>query len=78
MKLALQSVYKHNVLPFDKGQMGAINGMRPDGRKDTTSVQSEEFWCGVGYGLAATMIQEVCIYTWGFVIEGVYVLHLPL
>ena len=61
MKLALESVYKHNVLPFDGGQMGAINGMQPDGKKDTTSIQSEEFWCGVGYGLAATMIQEVVI-----------------
>ena len=39
--------------------MGAINGMRPDGRKDLTSVQSDEFWTGVTYGLGATMIQEV-------------------
>ena len=38
--------------------MGAINGMRPDGKKDQTSIQSEEFWTGITYALAATMIQE--------------------
>jgi len=39
--------------------MGAINGMRPDGSKDVTSPQSDEFWTGVTYAVAAEMIQEV-------------------
>lgn len=39
--------------------MGAVNGMRPDGIPDTSSVQSNEVWIGVVYSLAATMIQEV-------------------
>lgn len=39
--------------------MGAVNGMRPDGVPDTSSVQSNEVWVGVVYSLAATMIQEV-------------------
>lgn len=39
--------------------MGAVNGMRPDGVPDTSSVQSNEVWIGVVYALAATMIQEV-------------------
>lgn len=39
--------------------MGAVNGMRPDGVPDTSSVQSNEVWIGVVYSLAATMIQEV-------------------
>ena len=43
--------------------MGAINGMRPNGKKDTTSLQSEEFWSGVTYGLAASMMQEVAAIT---------------
>lgn len=39
--------------------MGAVNGMQPRGVPDTSSVQSDEVWVGVVYGLAATMIQEV-------------------
>ena len=44
---------------FAGGNMGAINGTRPDGKKDITSCQSEEFWTGVTSSLAAQMIQEV-------------------
>ena len=47
---------------FEDGNMGAINGTRPDGSKDISSCQSEEFWVGVTYGLAANMIQEVSVY----------------
>ncbi len=45
--------------------MGAVNGFvlnsNPDkpGHPDNTTIQSEEVWTGVTYGLAATMIQEV-------------------
>lgn len=39
--------------------MGAVNGMRPEGVPDRSSVQSDEIWVGVVYGLAATMIHEV-------------------
>lgn len=39
--------------------MGAVNGMRPQGVPDRSSVQSDEVWVGVVYSLAATMIQEV-------------------
>ncbi|KAJ8304380.1 hypothetical protein KUTeg_017963 [Tegillarca granosa] len=55
---ALKRIYKNNVMGFGNGNMGAINGTRPNGDKDISSVQSEEFWVGVSYGLAATMIQE--------------------
>lgn len=61
MKRALEAVFKHNVLPFDGGRMGAINGMRPNAKKDVTSCQSDEFWTGVTYALGATMIQVVSI-----------------
>jgi len=44
---------------FENGNMGAINGTRPNGKKDLSSIQSEEFWVGVTYALAANMIQEV-------------------
>lgn len=46
-------------MSFAGGQMGAVNGMRPEGVPDCSSVQSDEVWIGVVYGLAATMIHEV-------------------
>ena len=56
---ALKSVFDLNVMSFAEGQMGAVNGMRPEGVPDRSSVQSDEVWIGVVYGLAATMIHEV-------------------
>lgn len=38
--------------------MGAINGMRPNGKKDLTSCQSDEFWTGVTYSVGSLMFQE--------------------
>lgn len=35
--------------------------MRPNGKIDITSLQSEEVWTGVTDGLAALMIYEVII-----------------
>ncbi|KAG9463664.1 hypothetical protein GDO78_021333, partial [Eleutherodactylus coqui] len=61
---ALRTIFELNVKRFAGGQMGAVNGMRPDGAVDTSSVQSDEVWIGVVYGLAATMIHE------GLVEEG--------
>lgn len=46
-------------MSFAGGRMGAVNGMRPEGVPDRSSVQSDEVWIGVVYGLAATMIHEV-------------------
>ncbi|KAI0227691.1 Non-lysosomal glucosylceramidase [Lamellibrachia satsuma] len=54
---ALETIFKCNVMPFSHGTMGAINGMRPNGQKDLTSIQSEEFWTGVTYSLGAIMLQ---------------------
>uniref|UniRef100_A0A4W3ICV7 Non-lysosomal glucosylceramidase n=1 Tax=Callorhinchus milii TaxID=7868 RepID=A0A4W3ICV7_CALMI len=55
---ALKTIFDLNVMSFANGTMGAVNGMRPDGTVDTSSVQSDEVWTGVVYSLAATMIQE--------------------
>ncbi|XP_067928996.1 non-lysosomal glucosylceramidase-like isoform X1 [Watersipora subatra] len=55
---ALRTIYENNVLGFGGGQMGAINGCKPDGRADRTTVQSEEFWTGVSYALSANFLQE--------------------
>ncbi|XP_076443638.1 non-lysosomal glucosylceramidase-like isoform X2 [Babylonia areolata] len=61
---SLKTIYENNVMKYGKGNMGAINGTRPDGKKDLSSPQSEEFWTGVTYALAANMIQN------GMVEEG--------
>ncbi|XP_030017788.1 non-lysosomal glucosylceramidase-like [Sphaeramia orbicularis] len=58
IRSALKSVYELNVMSFAGGHMGAVNGMRPEGVPDRSSVQSDEVWIGVVYGLAATMIHE--------------------
>ncbi|XP_045879389.1 non-lysosomal glucosylceramidase isoform X2 [Meles meles] len=55
---ALQTIFEFNVRAFAGGAMGAVNGMQPHGVPDRSSVQSDEVWVGVVYGLAATMIQE--------------------
>lgn len=62
---ALKTVFELNVLSFSGGSMGAVNGMRPSGLPDTSSLQSNEVWVGVVYALAATMIQEVGNGDWG-------------
>lgn len=69
---ALQTIFEFNVQAFAGGAMGAVNGMQPRGVPDTSSIQSDEVWVGVVYGLAATMIQEGL--TWeGFrTAEGCY------
>jgi len=62
-------IYQKNVMGFGNGNMGAVNGARPDGSMDLTSPQSEEFWVGITYGLAANMIQEV----WLFNLKNIWV-----
>ena len=53
---ALRTIYESNVLGFCGGDMGAVNGMRPDGSIDESTEQSAESWTGTTYALAAFMI----------------------
>jgi non-lysosomal glucosylceramidase len=53
---ALRTVYELNVLGFGDGDMGAVNGIRPDGSIDESTEQSAESWIGTTYALAAFMI----------------------
>jgi non-lysosomal glucosylceramidase len=53
---ALRTVHRMNVCGFAGGRMGAVNGVRPDGRVDESSEQSAEVWVGTTYALAAFMI----------------------
>ncbi|HLF25013.1 MAG TPA: non-lysosomal glucosylceramidase [Anaerolineae bacterium] len=55
---ALKTVYENNVMRFADGEMGAVNGMRPDGAVDMSSAQSSEVWVGTTYALAASMIHR--------------------
>ncbi|XP_025049265.1 non-lysosomal glucosylceramidase [Alligator sinensis] len=69
---ALKTIFEMNVMGFSDGTMGAVNGMRPDGVPDTTSLQSNEVWVGVVYALAATMIQEGLVQEGFRTAEGCY------
>jgi len=69
---ALKTVFQMNVMRFQGGFMGAVNGMRPDGRVDTSSLQAEEVWTGVTYAVAASMIQEGMAQQGFRTAEGVY------
>ena len=55
-KTTLQTIFKYNVMMFQNGTMGAINGMKTNGQIDKTSLQSQEVCEGVTYALAATML----------------------
>ena len=39
VRSCLDTIFKYNVMSFEEGTMGAINGMRPDGKPDLTSPQ---------------------------------------
>ena len=59
VRATLEAIHKNCVAPYDEGRFGAVNGALPNGSMDTSSVQSEEFWTGSTYALAAAMLQEV-------------------
>ncbi|HXG26750.1 MAG TPA: non-lysosomal glucosylceramidase [Candidatus Binatia bacterium] len=53
---ALRTIFRRNVLGFQGGDMGAVNGILADGSVDRSSEQSEEVWVGTTYSLAALML----------------------
>lgn len=55
---ALKKVFDTNLKLFEEGELGVVNGMRPDGRVDTMCMQSQEVWAGTTYAVAAAMLQE--------------------
>jgi len=69
---SLRTIYKHNVQQFCNGKMGAVNGWIKDGGIDHSTVQSEEMWTGVTYGLAGLMISEGLLDEGLRTAEGVY------
>jgi non-lysosomal glucosylceramidase len=55
---ALRKVYATNVLQFAHGQMGAINGIAPDGTPLHTNPQIDEVWTGATFAVASHMLSE--------------------
>jgi non-lysosomal glucosylceramidase len=53
---ALRTIFERNVCGFAGGEMGAVNGVRPNGDVDASSEQSSEVWVGTTYALAAFML----------------------
>eukprot|EP01060_Flectonema_neradi_P000082 TRINITY_DN10069_c0_g1_i1.p1 TRINITY_DN10069_c0_g1~~TRINITY_DN10069_c0_g1_i1.p1 ORF type:complete len:856 (+),score=82.28 TRINITY_DN10069_c0_g1_i1:69-2636(+) len=58
---ALKAVYKLNVLKFGLkcgtgSHRGVVNGMRPNGSIDTTSMQSMECWAGTSFSIVSNML----------------------
>ncbi|XP_008806978.1 non-lysosomal glucosylceramidase isoform X1 [Phoenix dactylifera] len=69
---AFEKIFSFNVLKMKDGKRGAINGMRPDGTVDFSSLQSKEVWSGVTYAVAAAMIQEGMTETAFKTAQGIY------
>jgi non-lysosomal glucosylceramidase len=55
---ALHKVYDTNVRKFAKGEMGAVNGIGPDGTLLHSNGQIDEVWTGTTFGIASHMIAE--------------------
>jgi non-lysosomal glucosylceramidase len=55
---ALKKVYDFNVMKFNNGEMGALNGMAADGTIIKENEQTEEVWVGATFSIASTMLQE--------------------
>ena len=58
IKSCLETIFEYNVMKYGEGKLGAVNGMRPSGQVDITSMQSEEMWVGVTNALASLFIFE--------------------
>jgi non-lysosomal glucosylceramidase len=52
---ALKKIFAYNVMRFGNGEMGAANGMNPDG-SIMDNEQGKEVWAGTTYGVAALML----------------------
>ncbi len=55
---ALQTIYQACFLKFNGGQLGAANGVKPDGSAvNSQDTHPLEVWIGINFGLAAFLIQ---------------------
>ncbi|KAF5400027.1 Non-lysosomal glucosylceramidase [Paragonimus heterotremus] len=56
--IALKTIQDVNWQSIKKGVAGAVNGALPGSKQDLSNVQAEEFWVGVNYAIASTMVME--------------------
>jgi non-lysosomal glucosylceramidase len=54
----LKKIYDFNVMKFANGEMGAVNGIAPDGTLVKTNEQVQEVWTGTTFGAAALMLSD--------------------
>jgi non-lysosomal glucosylceramidase len=58
VRTALRTVYEACFLKFHKGQIGAANGVKPDGSPENPNATHPlEVWTGINFGLAAFLVQ---------------------
>jgi non-lysosomal glucosylceramidase len=57
-KAALQHVYDYNVMKFNGGEMGAINGIGKNGELLHDNNQVEEVWAGTTFAIASHMLTQ--------------------
>jgi non-lysosomal glucosylceramidase len=55
---ALRKIFDFNVAKFEGGEIGAVNGMTPDGRTVDDNEQVHEVWTGTTLALAAELMAE--------------------
>jgi non-lysosomal glucosylceramidase len=72
IKSCLETIFEFNVMKYGDGKLGAVNGMRPNGSVDITSMQSEEMWVGITDSLASLMIYEDMSDKAWTTLEGMY------
>jgi non-lysosomal glucosylceramidase len=55
---ALKKIFNYNVMRFANGEMGAANGMLPDGSVLDSNEQAREVWAGTTLGFASLLASE--------------------
>jgi non-lysosomal glucosylceramidase len=70
VRKSLTTIFKSDVMGFQHGDMGAVNGVNADGSPITDNEQSEEVWTGTTLALAAFfksegMMDEAYRTAWG-------------
>ncbi len=55
---ALEKIFAFNVMKFANGEMGAVNGMAPNGTVLKSNEQVQEVWTGTTFSVASLMLGE--------------------
>nr|CDS31171.1 non lysosomal glucosylceramidase [Hymenolepis microstoma] len=58
IQIVIDTIIRSNWQSVGEGEMGAINGIRKNGKAITDNLQSDEFWVGPNYCLASLFMLE--------------------